>query len=420
MRLQKIGAKYVSEIPVTDEMTLKIEFKGVRFSGFDNVRALVHIIIPDMPKPNDYAAPVVITQPYRVKEFAKAASDILKIKEESLFKVISVASYQLISDLYSVPEPSRLEIKEQVKASFLIENFVLENLLTVLFARGGAGKSFLSLLSAIAVQNANSLPDGFPLNPLKQGNALYLDWESDKEDMNRRFTRIVRGMRLGDITPPMYISVVRPLSDIIDDVLTMCATHDIKFIIIDSVGLASGGSIEDASTSISFFRAIRELTDSGVSVLALTHMSKSALKDDLKTPIGSVYYENMPRLIWQLKSDMAEDVIRTQLLLRKTNVGKIPNFGFTMRFGLDTVVIARENHTDLEVEDDEHTNFEIMLDTLRRAPQGLTMSDLAQESGLRKDQLRNLLLKAKRQNKVIAVGKKWQYIEEPEYDEPPF
>jgi uncharacterized protein with PhoU and TrkA domain len=48
------------------------------------------------------------------------------------------------------------------------------------------------------------------------------------------------------------------------------------------------------------------------------------------------------------------------------------------------------------------------------------MSDLAQESGLRKDQLRNLLLKAKRQNKVIAVGKKWQYIEEPEYDEPPF
>jgi lambda repressor-like predicted transcriptional regulator len=117
---------------------------------------------------------------------------------------------------------------------------------------------------------------------------------------------------------------------------------------------------------------------------------------------------------------MAEDVIRTQLLLRKTNVGKIPNFGFTMRFGLDTVVIARENHTDLEVEDDEHTNFEIMLDTLRRAPQGLTMSDLAQESGLRKDQLRNLLLKAKRQNKVIAVGKKWQYIEEPEYDEPPF
>lgn len=420
MRLQKIGAKYVSEIPVTDEMTLKIEFKGVRFSGFDNVRALVHIIIPDMPKPNDYAAPVVITQPYRVKEFARAASDILKINEESLFKVISVASYQLISDLYSVPEPSRLEIKEQVKASFLIENFVLENLLTVLFARGGAGKSFLSLLSAIAVQNANSLPDGFPLNPLKQGNALYLDWESDKEDMNRRFTRIVRGMRLGDITPPMYISVVRPLSDIIDDVLTMCATHDIKFIIIDSVGLASGGSIEDASTSISFFRAIRELTDSGISVLALTHMSKSALKDDLKTPIGSVYYENMPRLIWQLKSDMAEDVIRTQLLLRKTNVGKIPNFGFTMRFGLDTVVIARENHTDLEVEDDEHTNFEIMLDTLRRAPQGLTMSDLAQESGLRKDQLRNLLLKAKRQNKVIAVGKKWQYIEEPEYDEPPF
>lgn len=420
MRLQKIGAKYVIEIPVTDEMKLKIEFKGVRFSGFDNVRALVHIIIPDMPKPNDYAAPVVITQPYRVKEFARAASDILKINEESLFKVISVASYQLISDLYSIPEPSRLEIKEQVKANFLIENFVLENLLTVLFARGGAGKSFLSLLSAIAVQNANSLPDGFPLNPLKQGNALYLDWESDKEDMNRRFTRIVRGMRLGDITPPMYISVVRPLSDIIDDVLTMCATHDIKFIIIDSVGLASGGSIEDASISISFFRAIRELTDSGVSVLALTHMSKSALKDDLKTPIGSVYYENMPRLIWQLKSDMAEDVIRTQLLLRKTNVGKIPNFGFTMRFGLDTVVIARENHTDLEVEDDEHTNFEIMLDTLRRAPQGLTMSDLAQESGLRKDQLRNLLLKAKRQNKVIAVGKKWQYIEEPEYDEPPF
>jgi RecA-family ATPase len=420
VRLQKIGAKYVIEIPVTNDLTLKIEFKGVRFSGYDNVRALIHIIVPNMPQPNDYAAPVVITQPHRIKEFARAASDILKINEESLFKVISVASYQLISDLYSVPEPSRLEIKERVKSNFLIEGFVLENLLTVLFARGGAGKSFLSLLSAIAVQNADKLPEGFPLNPLKQGNTLYLDWESDKEDMDRRFTRIVRGMRLGDIIPPMYISVVRPLSDIIDDILTTCVTHDIKFVIIDSVGLASGGSIEDASTSISFFRAVRELTDAGVSVLALTHMSKSALKDDLKTPIGSVYYENMPRLIWQMKSDMAEDVIRTQLLLRKTNVGKIPNFGFTMRFGLDTVVIARDNHIDLEVEDDEQTNFEIMLDTLRRAPQGLTMSDLAQESGLRKDQLRNLLLKAKRQNKVIAVGKKWQYIEEPEYDEPPF
>lgn len=420
MKLQKIGAKYVSEIQLSDNSKMVIEFKGLRFSGFDNIRALINVIIADNGKARNFASPVIITQPHKIKEFARATSDVLKINEVSLVKTISIAAYQLISDLYSVPEPTRLEMRDRVQTSFIIDGFVLENLLTVLFARGGAGKSFVSLLSAIAVQNAGKLDEDFPFIALKQGNALYLDWESDKEEMNRRFTRVVQGMRLGDVVPPMYVSVVRPLSDVIDEVVTMCAVNDIKFVVIDSVGLASGGSIEDASTSISFFRAVRELTDAGVSVLALTHMSKSAMKDDLKTPIGSVYYENMPRLIWQAKSEAEEDRIRLQMILRKTNVGKIPNFGLTLYFDSDTVIVKREYHSDLEVEKSENTDLEIVLDTLRRNPQGMLLNELASESGVRKDELRNILLKLKRRGKVIAVGKKWQYVDDGLDDEPPF
>ena len=421
MQLKKVGAKYIGTIPIGDKEKLIIEFKGIRFSGFDNIRTLISAtyITKDGEK-RSFASPVIITQPHRIREFARITSDILKIRQDSIEKTISIYAYELISDLYSVGTPEPLEIRERTQSSFLIEGFVLENLLTILFARGGAGKSFLSLLAAIAVQNADKLPDDFPLKALKRANTMYLDWESDKEEMSRRYTRIVQGMRLGDLKPPLYTSVVRPLSDIIDDIATICTEHDIKFVIIDSVGLASGGSIEDASTSITFFRAVRELTDNGISVLALTHMSKSAMKDDLKTPIGSVYYENMPRLIWQMKSETEEiGKIRMQLLLRKTNVGRLQNFGFNLYFGQDTVVIERAYHEDLEVENDEKTNIEIVLETLQKNPMGMLMSELAQETGINKNELRRILMKLKKQEKVYVSGRKWLYNYDGN-DEPPF
>jgi len=413
--LTKIGSKYT--VTIDDNYGhFEIELKGIRFAGLDNIRALVSIVYSDLQgNTRRFASPVIISQPSRLREFVRMASDILVTNEQNLLKIFSLLSHELINELYSIQQPAHLELVDDSDTNFIVDNFILENLLTLVFARGGSGKSFVALLAGLAVQNADSLPEDFPFKANKRTNVLYLDWESDKLEMDRRFTKMVNGMQLDGIYSPLYVSVVRPLEDVIDDISIICATNDIGMVIVDSVGLASGGSIEDTSTSINFFRAVRQLTDDGISVFAVTHMSKRALESqDFQTPIGSIYYENMPRLIWQVNSDILESETHMQFIVRKSNVGKLPSFGLTLSFFDNSVSIIKENHPELEVTGGERDVTDFVIELLKENSNGLSIGEIVKEAGSSKEEVKRILDKLKAQNKVkYASGKwKWQAIDE--------
>ena len=415
MMLTKIGSKYI--VTIDDNYGhFEIELKGIRFAGLDNIRALVSIVYSDLQgNTRRFASPVIISQPSRLREFVRMASDILVTNEQNLLKIFSLLSHELINELYSIQQPARLELVDDSDTNFIVDNFILENLLTLVFARGGSGKSFVALLAGLAVQNADSLPEDFPFKANKRTNVLYLDWESDKLEMDRRFTKMVNGMQLDGIYSPLYVSVVRPLEDVIDDISIICATNDIGMVIVDSVGLASGGSIEDTSTSINFFRAVRQLTDDGISVFAVTHMSKHALESrDFQTPIGSIYYENMPRLIWQVNSDILESETHMQFIVRKSNVGKLPSFGLTLSFFDNSVSIIKENHPELEVTGGERDVTDFVIELLKENSNGLSIGEIVKEAGSSKEEVKRILDKLKAQNKVkYASGKwKWQAVDE--------
>ena len=67
--------------------------------------------------------------------------------------------------------------------------FVRKNAINIIYGPGASGKSYLACLIGLLVQSGKSYAG---LNP-DQGNVLYLDWESDPEDLSlyRNFVKLV-------------------------------------------------------------------------------------------------------------------------------------------------------------------------------------------------------------------------------------
>jgi len=333
-----------------------------------------------------------------IQSFIAVASRQFRISELSLESIVFDFVREVLERFYALPNIEPLEMLDNPQHSFLIEDFILENNFNLLFARGGTGKSFIALLVAVLVQNADKFKDAI-LKPTKKKNVLYLDWEADKQTISARYTKIVRGMFMESLEPPLYMQLSRPLFEHVTELTKLIEENDIGLVIIDSVGLACGGSIEDQSTALAFFQASRELITRGCTVLALTHMSKSALEGELKTPIGSIYFENMPRLTWQILSNVEGNTTRLRVVLRKSNVGKLDNFGLNITFDDYANRIFLEPADNSDLDDEEELLTREVIEYLQENS-GVTPKQISEELGYSASEVKEVLKKLKKSGKV--------------------
>jgi hypothetical protein len=209
----------------------------------------------------------------------------------------------------------------QQRTTYLVQDVVPEGVPTILYGAGGVGKSILAAGLAIAVQN------GVPILGLqtKQAEVVYLDWETDGNDVGRRMHAAAAGLRIPN--PSMrYISLQRPLEDRVTQVARIVAEENIGLAVIDSAGMAMGAGSRDgdpSETAIRFFRALRLL---GCAVLVLDHISGDDMRrgsSGAGKPYGSVYKWNIARNAFELRTNRDPDLHGMHLLLkhRKTNIG---------------------------------------------------------------------------------------------------
>lgn len=341
---------------------------------------------------------LILSDVRSIQSYITVGARQLKLSEVTLESIVFDFLQEVLARFYALPQPEVLELLDNPQHQFLVENFILENNFNLLFARGGTGKSFIALLVAVLVQNADKFKDAI-LKPTKKKNVLYLDWESDKQTISARYTKIVRGMFMESLEPPLYMQLSRPLFEHVTELTKLIEENDIGLVIIDSVGLACGGSIEDQSVALAFFQASRELITRGCTVLALTHMSKSALEGELKTPIGSIYFENMPRLTWQILSSVEGDTTRLRVVLRKSNVGKLDNFGLNITFDdyANRIFIEPADNSDLD--DEEELLTREVIEYLQENS-GVTPKQISEELGYSTSEVKEVLKKLKKSGKV--------------------
>jgi hypothetical protein len=179
----------------------------------------------------------------------------------------------------------------------------------IFFGDYASFKSTLALIAAFIVQLP--YPDnglGWELQDTKQStNVLYLDYEGDKVTFTKRWSAIWNGFKAkakregkdADLPemPCLYQHMETPLANVADSILALVIERKVRLIIVDSLGLAAGGQLNDPEPALLYSGALRRF---GITSISIAHPSKDPLLKQ-KSVFGSVFFSNLARSIWICK-----------------------------------------------------------------------------------------------------------------------
>ena len=228
-------------------------------------------------------------------------------------------------------EPLKLaEVPEDNSLLWRIEGILPEGQPSLLYGDGGSGKSMVACWLAVMVdQGYNDTELKIVTEP---GRVLMLDWETDEYEIAKRVRGLMRGWNLKGKTGIGYRRCTQPLIAEIDRVMDICDEYDISFIVCDSLGLASGGALEEADATLQFFNALRML---GRTTLVISHINKAGQN------FGSVYANNSSRMSWAQEGSRSDsgDGLDLAMFHRKANtVAQQAPRGWHIHFGDDGTI----------------------------------------------------------------------------------
>lgn len=211
------------------------------------------------------------------------------------------------------PEKPITEVVASEAIRYRVKPLIVEKQANLIWGERGTGKGFLSCWLALMV--ALPVIDGpYDVEP---GNVLYLDYESDEEDLKQRMDMVAKGAEYPTPHNVFYRRCWRALQDEAEEVHNIVRRRNISFCIVDSAGLACGGKPQADDMVLPFFGALRRLN---LTSLIIAHTQKNA---ETKTAFGSVYWENMPRMVYEVRSTQqpGDSSLNLGLFHRKVNRG---------------------------------------------------------------------------------------------------
>jgi hypothetical protein len=241
----------------------------------------------------------------------------------------------------------------------------------VVVAEPGSAKSLFALFSAMIVEV------GATIAGLRgtRGRAMYVDYEAEYGDHVHR----ADGLRAAhaDLAEAdvLYWRSAGPLSDVAHQLQRLILQHQIKLLVIDSLGLAAGGDLMGPDVPLRFFQALRPLR---VASLIVAHPPKNA--DEKKSVYGSMFFEALARSVFELRKvqEAGSDRLRLGLFHRKENNGALRSpIGFEISFLPGATKVEAFN---VEEEPELATNLPLSA-RLKHALKGgaKTVEDLAEE-----------------------------------------
>ena len=213
---------------------------------------------------------------------------------------------------------------------------------SVLFADGGSGKSTLAIAICMSVASGIEIVPG--VTPDVTGNAMYLDWESDEQDVLDMVNKIAKG--LGPIGPAgeyltnedfdlTYVACGDNLANMAEEIEKKAEEGNSVFLIVDSAVPAASDDVNDVGAPKALFHALRTI---GRPALILAHVSKGG--EDAKKPFGSAFWWNYARSVWRMSSEQLPDAAYLTIGLehRKANGFKLqPPMAIRVDHGDDTI-----------------------------------------------------------------------------------
>ena len=252
---------------------------------------------------------------------------------------------QAIENIRRPEEPIR-EIMSSPDIT-LVPDYLLTPLLykghpNVIFGDKGSMKSLLALICAYIVQlpyaeNALGLTPGDTASCM----CLYLDYEDEESSFAKRWAAIQRGFNVRDgLEMPIYYKRMDTrLADAVQALLPEIEDRHIKLLIVDSLGPAARGNLNDPEPAIEYHQALRTL---GVTSLTLAHRAKN-IGARSGSVFGSVFFSTLARSIWECTAEEdpadGERVICLEHISENLS-GNHERLGYTITFDTDNTLIT--------------------------------------------------------------------------------
>ena len=194
----------------------------------------------------------------------------------------------------------------------LLDPVVLFGVHSILFGRGGLGKSALAVGSAVSVRTGREVIPGFL--PRETGEVLYLNYETNVEDIDARVKAVCRGIGIKPVRIWHMSGRGRPLYTQAERIAREMDREGSVMIIVDSSGKAMGTS-ENGPAEGPAERFTAALDEIGRSALCLDHVSGDGLKFGSHKPYGSIMKENWARQTWEMTQARDPDGLTSHLVL---------------------------------------------------------------------------------------------------------
>ncbi len=338
---------------------------------------------------------------------AKTASfklDVNNSTSEDSDVIVTLPSEVTDNNVQQLPYIS-LSTYPLTKMSYLVEDFLPNGCISMIYGDGGQGKSYLALYLAILVASGKS----FLSKTVKRGKVLYADFELSPELQRQRLEKTCKGLNiepslLSDnlhyLAPGSQDNVPTSLMELIPAI----KNEGFDLIVIDSIGAALTGDPEAARDICKLFQQLRELG----TVLLLDHQAKKQKGDKArdKTPFGSVYKTNLSRNVWHLSAipEKGEDTLDCLLKNTKCNFSALSeDLGLSLRFDNGMFKIEA---CEIDIKFLEHLGVKeqiiIALSNLKEA----TAAEIAEGADLNLGTVKSKMSLLIKEGKVKNTGKK--------------
>lgn len=308
---------------------VEVAIRSVRLHSDGRLTAELRIRATDVNRYLPVSGMVNLAAPRTRGELAKALEEA---RPTGRWASILEEVYTIVSERERSGQPAELIRPGPITSpSFLVEPLLLEGLPTVLFGPGKTGKTLLAMAISKMVKEGREI-EGLPFKLHKSGPVLYLDWESSRMAFEMVWRKLVP-----QDCEIYYRSCALPLYDDLQQIQDLVLEINPVLIVLDSAALAAGGELNSAESATSLYRAIKIL---GRTTLIVAHCPKSGAS----TVIGSTYFTNLARSVWEIRawSEPGEDELRIGLAQRYSNLtGLHPAFGVRVNFFPDRIEFSQ-------------------------------------------------------------------------------
>lgn len=308
----------------------------------------------------------------------------------------------LVLEAFRQGEPAKkvMDIPKREAIRYRIRPYVLEGKANLMFGPGGIAKSFMAQWWSVLVDSYTLEANG-TRTECEPGVVLYLDYETDEDDFRDRIAALHEGLGIKEVDSTiLYRFCHQPLPNDMAAIERICAEHKVDYLVVDSAGPACGGDLENAQAVLRYFSALRALK---ITTLTIGHTQKNA---DAKTPLGSAYWINMPRNIWQARGTEPGDHESVIVLshFKANSLEKHQPAAYRLRFGAGVVIEATQ--PNLIPEAVEAMGLRQRM-ALAMKDGGKTVVELATGLQAKEDVVRTTLNRYRDKNFVKIDGLRW-------------